>query len=68
MCVCVCVCVCRRLQIVSLDRNFERLADSAERLVEWADSLMRRKEQVGSRRGDRGAGGHGEGGAAEGQE
>ncbi|KXZ52014.1 hypothetical protein GPECTOR_10g1037 [Gonium pectorale] len=31
--------------LVSLDRGFDRLADSAERLVEWAEGLLKRKEQ-----------------------
>ncbi len=38
--------------LVAVDRGWERLADSAERLAEWADGLLRRKEQVG--RGFRG--------------
>lgn len=33
--------------LVAVDRGWERLADSAERLAEWADGLLRRKEQVG---------------------
>ncbi|GFR43411.1 hypothetical protein Agub_g4492 [Astrephomene gubernaculifera] len=32
--------------LVALDGGFERLADSAERMVEWAEGLLKRKEQT----------------------